>query len=277
MAQRLKKGIRSLTRLIEKKKDEMQASDLAEKTAALESLKQQLLEVQGQKLTLGPTKGEIEHEKKVKKKKRAEFYEKIRFFEKKKVLRSQKRLRKVIAASLEGSAEEKSARKELKQINEHLLYVEHYPDDIKYCALYPSQEGEVDQVAVDAHEEKVKEIMKQIKQKLSGKSGKKVAAAAVGEEQEEESSGDEEEQEEVEVVQIAGTGGDDFFRTDEPESEPDVNEAEEEVVEEEEGDSDEESEEEAKEVPVPKPKAAKKRPLETPTEPPKKTKQKKKK
>ena len=76
-----------------------------------------------------------------KEKKISKQYHGIKFFEKKKLLRKQRRVQKRIQeVSKAGSEKEQYAlQAELKQIENQIIYVTHFPKGKKYVALFPNK------------------------------------------------------------------------------------------------------------------------------------------
>ena len=76
-----------------------------------------------------------------KEKKISKQYHGIKFFEKKKVLRKQKRLQKRLTENAKTLSEKEKyeIQTELKQAENQLIYITHFPKGRKYVALFPNK------------------------------------------------------------------------------------------------------------------------------------------
>lgn len=123
-ANKIKKRIRDLERLLSRKRDSLPDTIIVEKERTLEALK---LELESAKL-------------RTKIKDNAKKYHMIRFFERKKALRRYKKALK----SLEDRKGSKKSKDELLQSKIDLCYVVNFPKTEKYIALYPTSEEGTD-------------------------------------------------------------------------------------------------------------------------------------
>ncbi|AGO10596.1 AaceriABR143Cp [[Ashbya] aceris (nom. inval.)] len=119
-ANKIKKQIRNVERLLAKKRDTLPDTVIVEKERTLEALRMELASAEKRALA----------------RKNAKKYHMVRFFERKKATRKYKQaLRK-----LETSAGDDAALAELRQRELELCYVVNFPKTTKYIALYPSDE-----------------------------------------------------------------------------------------------------------------------------------------
>lgn len=125
---KIKKKIRDIQRLIDKKRDVLPADILLANERAIESLK----------VELGNAQSSL-NVKKISKK-----YHMVRFFEKKKALRRHKNAKKEHDELIANEAEKKEIKKARKKLNHaevDLAYVVNFPKDRKYVALFANNEG----------------------------------------------------------------------------------------------------------------------------------------
>lgn len=118
-ANKLKRRIRDLERLLKKKKDVLPSNVIVEKERTLQALK---LELEN-------------HEVKEQIKKNAKKYHMVRFFERKKALRKYKKALKIY------NEEQSEENKRILSDNEiNLCYVVNFPKSEKYISLFPTEQ-----------------------------------------------------------------------------------------------------------------------------------------
>lgn len=145
-ANKIKKRIRDLERLLSRKRDSLPDTIIVEKERTLEALK---LELENAKL-------------KTKIKENAKKYHMVRFFERKKALRRYKKAKKVV----EESKGDKKAKKDLEEKKIDLCYVVNFPKTEKYIALYPSNEEIADKAGLEKTELRKKAFREVIAEQL---------------------------------------------------------------------------------------------------------------
>ncbi|CCD23110.1 Efg1p NDAI_0B00760 [Naumovozyma dairenensis CBS 421] len=126
-ANKIKKRIRDLERLLKKKKDILPDTVIIEKERTLEALKLEL-----ENATL---RQKIKHN--------AKKYHMVRFFERKKALRRYKKALNELT-SAKDKDEKKIKATELQERKIDLCYVVNFPKTEKYIALYPNTKNEDD-------------------------------------------------------------------------------------------------------------------------------------
>ncbi|SCU98659.1 LAMI_0F15742g1_1 [Lachancea mirantina] len=126
-ANKVKKKIREIQRLLQKKKDVLPDTVLIEKERTLEALQLELESAELRK----------------KQQKNAKKYHMVRFFERKKALRKYKRAsERVHASSPQDKDEVSAAKKQLWKAEVDLCYVVNFSRLEKYIALYPSEDAD---------------------------------------------------------------------------------------------------------------------------------------
>ncbi|CAI2015949.1 hypothetical protein SEUBUCD646_0G05140 [Saccharomyces eubayanus] len=124
-ANKIKRRIRDLERLLEKKKDILPSTVIIEKERNLQALR---LELQNNEL-----KNKI--------KANAKKYHMVRFFEKKKALR---KYNKLLKKANESDSDDKDLQAQLRATKVELCYVINFPKTEKYIALYPNDTPSTD-------------------------------------------------------------------------------------------------------------------------------------
>lgn len=119
-ANKIKKQIRNVERLLQKKRDVLPDTVLLEKERTLEALKLELQEAEMRQVT----------------KRNAKKYHMVRFFERKKALRRYNQTLK----DLKSDPANKKLNKDLEEREIDLCYVVNFPKTTKYIALYPTTE-----------------------------------------------------------------------------------------------------------------------------------------
>ncbi|QEU58653.1 Efg1 [Kluyveromyces lactis] len=117
-ANKIKKQIRNVERLLQKRRDVLPDTVIVEKERMLEGLKFELKEAELRQIG----------------RKNAKKYHMVRFFERKKALRRYKQASKKVIAD----PENKRLQKELRDCTIDLCYVVNFPRLSKYIALYPT-------------------------------------------------------------------------------------------------------------------------------------------
>ncbi|CAI4036693.1 hypothetical protein SMKI_16G0150 [Saccharomyces mikatae IFO 1815] len=146
-ANKIKRRIRDLERLLKKKKDILPSTVIIEKERNLQALR---LELQNNEL-----KNKI--------KANAKKYHMVRFFEKKKGLRKYHRLLKKIN---ESGTEDKDLQEKLRATKIELCYVINFPKTEKYIALYPNDTPSTDPKGVELTNIRREQFLKLVAKKM---------------------------------------------------------------------------------------------------------------
>ncbi|CDO91953.1 unnamed protein product [Kluyveromyces dobzhanskii CBS 2104] len=117
-ANKIKKQIRNVERLLQKRRDVLPDTVIVEKERMLEGLKYELKEAELRQIG----------------RRNAKKYHMVRFFERKKALRRYKQASKKLIAD----PENKKLQKELRECAIDLCYVVNFPRLSKYIAIYPN-------------------------------------------------------------------------------------------------------------------------------------------
>ncbi|KAG0674993.1 18S rRNA maturation protein [Kluyveromyces marxianus] len=126
-ANKIKKQIRNVERLLQKRRDVLPDTVIVEKERMLEGLKFELKEAELRQIG----------------RKNAKKYHMVRFFERKKAMRKYKQASKKVLAQ----PEDKELQKELREATIDLCYVVNFPRLSKYIALYPATSDSVEKMS----------------------------------------------------------------------------------------------------------------------------------
>ncbi|CAI4063434.1 hypothetical protein N7582_002411 [Saccharomyces uvarum] len=146
-ANKIKRRIRDLERLLKKKKDILPSTVIIEKERNLQALR---LELQNNEL-----KNKI--------KANAKKYHMVRFFEKKKALRKYNKLLKKVN---ESDADDKDLQDQLRATKVELCYVINFPKTEKYIALYPNDTPSTDPKGVKLTNMRREQFLKLVAERM---------------------------------------------------------------------------------------------------------------